>query len=239
MTQIFKFSKLESQNKIVHGFSTKYYGDMSSIRSDSRKNLKNFGLDLGIDPLNIVDMEQVHGNNVEWVTSDNRGWRILKTDGMITSDKNVFLAVKCADCFPVFIADRKLTTVGVFHAGWRGVYDEIIVNAVDEFEKKGMNTRDLIAYIGPGIRECCYSVSAERGTNFRMKFANSEDFVIEKRDKMYISLPKIIKKQLVDRGVNKEEIEDCGICTFEDQDFYSYRRERDDSGRFVGIIGLL
>lgn len=239
MTQIFKFSGLESQNKIVHGFSTRYYGNMSSYISDGRRNLKNFGMDLGIDPLDIVDMEQVHGTNIEWVTEENRGWRLLQTDGMITADKHVFLAVKCADCFPVFIIDSKLSVVSAIHAGWRGVYDEIIDRAVDEFEKKGIRPQDLSVFIGPGIRECCYEVSAERGTNFRMKFGNSDEYVIERQDKTYISLPKFITKQLVERGINKSEVEDCGVCTYETEDFYSFRKEGKDSGRFVGIIGLL
>lgn len=239
MKNIIKFSRLEGKKGVIHGFSTKFYGDMSSKNTDNRRNLKNFAMDLGIDPLNTVDMEQVHGENVQWVTRENLGWKMLQADALITNKQNVFLVVKCADCFPVFIIDKKTSRISAIHAGWRGVYNGIIGKAIEEFINNGVSPRDLTAYIGPGIRQCCYAVDAGRAEMFRDKFEDSGNAVIEKKGKLFISLPEIIKKQVIGMGASAEDIEDCGVCTFDNHDLYSYRREGIESGRFIGIIGII
>ena len=53
----------------------------------------------------------------------------------------------------------------------------------------------------------------------------------------YFDLAAENKRQLVDAGVTWENIIDCGLCTVcEDERFYSFRKEKDDSGRMISFI---
>lgn len=239
MNNILQFNKINGDSKIVHGFSTRHYGDMATKNPSSKVNMKNFLMDLDIDPLNTVNMEQVHGENVEWVNAENAGWRILQTDGLITETRNVFLIVRCADCFPVFITDSSRQIVCTIHAGRRGVYNEIIIKAIESLGKKGFAASDLSVFIGPGIRSCCYKISKEIKSEFAQKFNNISKVIIENGENYHLSLPDVIKAQVIGCKVSEENIEDMNICTYENNNLYSYRRDGEMSGRFVGVIGLI
>lgn len=69
--------------------------------------------------------------------------------------------------------------------------------------------KDLIIGLGPHIRKCCY----------------------------YFDLTQVVFDQLAMAGVKKENIEDCGVCTFcSANDFFSARKK--ESQRFGTFIGL-
>ncbi len=54
-----------------------------------------------------------------------------------------------------------------------------------------------------------------------------------------LDLPFINKKQLLDSGLLEEHIEMSGVCTAcEVESFFSYRKEKGCSGRFMSMIGL-
>ena len=48
---------------------------------------------------------------------------------MITQDTNISLAILTADCCPIFIFDIDSKFIACLHAGWRGVYKNIVKNA--------------------------------------------------------------------------------------------------------------
>ena len=58
-------------------------------------------------------------------------------------------------------------------------------------------------------------------------------------EKYMLDLPLINQKQLLDAGVNAENIELSGQCTSCEVDrYFSYRKEQGCSGRFMSMIGL-
>lgn len=242
---IITITKLSEFDGLIHGYSTRKFGSMRPKHAGSGTALKKFAHALHIDPQKIVHMNQVHGNQVAWVTSADAGQTIKTTDALLTQDRDTFLGVITADCVPILVYDPKLHITGVIHAGWRGLFNEIIKATVIQMTERGSNAHDIIAAIGPCIRVCCYTISKDLADKFDKKFKErfTSAYLVHKNNAFYLDLPVLAKFQLQEIGLNidkqlfSDTIVDTGICTFEDKDLYSYRKEGDDMGEFIGLIG--
>ena len=234
---VLRFKSFSSIPNLIHGFSTREFGSMRPCQDGSEISLESFSKSLKINPQKIVSMHQVHSNNIAWVNYKDKGRRVDQTDGIFTSEKDLFLSILSGDCMPIFIYDTQKKYVGVVHAGWRGIYNEILIKAIEELKAKGSETDDLIIGIGPCIRSCCYNVSKERTDMFTDKFPKAQSFLENRKGKIFLDLVSIAKYQLQEAGIPAENIEDCGICTSDNVDkFFSFRKEEDIFGEFIGII---
>ncbi len=146
-------------------------------------------------------------------------------DALVTSNGGFSLVVAMADCVPVALVGDGV--VGMVHSGWRGTLKGI----------SGKTTRDMgdpssvRAYIGPGIRQCCYEVSEEIAGRFARRFGRE---VVEGR---MLSLAGAIKTDLREAGVT--EVHDLGLCTGCRPDlFYSHRKEGPKTGRNLAAVAL-
>ena len=221
------FSKIPG---LVHGFSTRSFGSMwhddpnPKNALNAEKALNSFSKTLGINPRNLTKMNQVHGKNVHWVNQEQAGQKISQTDGILTAEKDIYLSIITADCVPVLILDKRKKYLGAVHAGWRGIESEILKVAINMLLLKGSNPNDIMIGIGPCIRSCCYDIYQDRA-----------DLI---KNKTFLELSALAKQQLLELKILPENIEDCGICTFDESDrLYSFRRG-DKSNRFTSIIGL-
>ena len=70
----------------------------------------------------------------------------MQTDSMTTHNK-IVCTVMTADCLPVLLTNTDGTQVAAVHAGWRGLADGILENAVNKFTKPSQ----VMAWIGPAI----------------------------------------------------------------------------------------
>ncbi len=243
---IFYFNTFLEFPHLIHGFSTRAFGDMRPSHEGSFDRLKKFANVLKTPPglpfsgeghMGIVRMHQVHSSNVRWVTEKDGGNKIEEADGLLNSDAGVFLSVVIADCVPVLLYDPEKKVVGAVHAGWRGVYKEIIKQAVGEMVEKGSNPANIIVGIGPSIGACCYDVTEEHAEMFTTKFPQW-DFVIKREGKLFLDLPLLVKYQLLSVGILDTTIEESEICTSDSPaDLFSCRREGKEFGEFVGVIG--
>ncbi len=144
-------------------------------------------------------------------------------DALVTREGGFALAVAVADCVPVALVGEGLTSI--VHSGWRGTLSGISAKAAS-----GMGT-EVRAYIGPGIRRCCYEVSQELADRFSGRFGEE---VVSGR---YLSLPEAIRRNLEEAGV--EEIHDLGLCTGCRTDlFYSHRKEGPRTGRNLAAVAF-
>lgn len=230
-----KFSKIVN---LSHGFSSRSFGNMKANNPKADESLKSFSQALDIDYLNIIKMNQVHGDHISWVNQETTGQTINEADGLLTCDKNIFLSVLTADCMPVLIYDLNKEYVGIVHAGWRGIEKDILKKAIDMLSLKGGNSNDIIIGVGPCIRSCCYNVNESRVKLFKDKYPEMVKFYENKNGKTYLNLPEIAKYQLKLSGIKEKNIDDCLICTSCNNDrFYSFRQEGEKYGDFVGLIG--
>lgn len=189
---------------------------------------------------NLTRNSQIHSSIVNKIDEKNIGQRI-DGDALITNVKEVPLLILTADCVPVVIIDPKNKAVGVAHAGWRGTYDKICKNTIDEMIKNyKSNPEDLICVIGPSIGPCCYEVSKDLVEKFNTNLANhAGEFDIIKDDKYFLDLWKINELTLKDCNVKDKNIINLQICTNCNHDkFYSYRKHNKTPKRIGTMIQI-
>ncbi len=228
---------------MVRAFSRRSCRNMSLCYGDTANALNNrrdFLSGLGIDYRDLVCAGQVHGSRIACVTQNDKGSGALThesaladTDALITDRRNVPLAVFTADCLSVFLYSTGVPAIGLVHAGWRGTQAGIVARTVVLMrEKFDLDMPDLSAFFGPAIRDCCYEVGQEFGGFF-------DTGPIKRGSRYYFDLVVENKKQLLGSGVIENNIFDCGICTFsQNEDYFSYRKEGASCGRMMSVIML-
>lgn len=122
-------------------------------------------------------------------------------------------AILTADCVPLVLLGAQDHVV--IHAGWRGLAQNILTH---ELVKK-MNP--VFAFIGPHIRQMNYEVQKD----FLAHFPNHSDAFKEVNGKIYFDLSLVAKAQLM-AAYPGIVVEDCGLCTFSEEKFHSYRRNQ-------------
>ena len=101
-------------------------------------------------------LRQVHGPRV--VVVDPAGThRGEEADAAVTSCVDARLLIRAADCAPILLIgehDGRVTSVGVAHAGWRGLLTGILPATVGALH--GLGARQIRASLFPCIGMCCY-----------------------------------------------------------------------------------
>ena len=116
----------------------------------------------------MVSSHQTHSNNVVLVGENPDETYFENTDGILTSNKNVAILTKYADCLPVFIYDEESKIFGAVHSGWKGTYQEIVKRAIEKINPKSLSTINIL--FGIGISSENYKVGVEFYEQFRNKF---------------------------------------------------------------------
>jgi YfiH family protein len=229
-------------DSVIAAFSKRQNGNMSLSYGDTRDSLENrkkFLSGLGIDYRNLITAKQVHGKKIEYVTQANLGSgaldydsSIMGTDGFITDQPGVPIAILTADCLSVFVYDPKRPAIAILHAGWRSTEKNISQEAVSLMQNKfGSQAKDLFVGFGPSIRSCCFEVEDDFKSNFA--------FGLSKKDgRVFMDIALINQRQLVDCGVREGNIFDPALCTFSDDDFFSFRKQAQAAGRLISVIML-
>ncbi len=179
---------------------------------------------------NIVKMDQVHGNNVVRVSFNDIGLTIPNCDALISNDSKVSLSVRVADCLPISIIDKKSQSIGLIHAGWRGLEKEVIGKCITMMKNEfGIKASELEIKIGPHICKRHYEVKSEVSS----KFSNFQGAVIQIDEKEYLDLAELAVQQMLKNGVLKENILVDNRCTFEDINLHSYRRDKTNKRNYI------
>ncbi len=166
-------------------------------------------------------------------------------DGICTNVRNNILATVNADCILLIFFDPIKKVIANVHSGWRGTLQKISVKAVDKMvEQYKCNAQDIICCICPSIRKCHFEVEQDVKDSFVMEFENMFDLneIIEEKifgKKWNIDTVRINEILLEKRGLRKDNIIDCGICSVCNSDIiHSYRVEGKGNGLSSAIIGL-
>jgi YfiH family protein len=173
---------------------------------------------------------QVHGNRVKVVSHSGT---FSETDGLITQIPGLTLAIQIADCAAVLIADPSSKIIGAVHAGWRGAAGYIIANAAEKMAQFGAKMEDCKAFISPCISVEEFEVGREVAEQFPPSFVDFRHY-----EKPHINLKNYLHHQLRQAGVRDENIDIHPGCTVQDDQYYSYRREKELSGRMMAIIQM-
>ncbi|HEY5894289.1 MAG TPA: polyphenol oxidase family protein [Chthoniobacterales bacterium] len=210
------FAALDAIPWIRHGFIQRVDGiDTKVDRSSALAALADIHRDtlseIGIDPQKsaFIAAEQVHGHRVERVDG-NTVSPVPETDGLITVEPGVCLAIYVADCGPIYLVDRRNRAIGLLHSGKKGTEQNILGAAIDRMKTEfGTDSTDLLAVLGPCIRPPHYDIDFAAAIGRQAHHARVGEYI------------------------------DPGTCTASDpQKYYSYRRELGKTGRLLAVLAI-
>lgn len=220
-------------------------------RIDVLKNRIKFLEGIGASVFNGVIGGQVHGNHVELINKEDfsKNLEMLlpdsylpKTDGFITSFKNLPLGGTFADCVPLFFFEEYNKVIAVAHAGWKGTRLNIAKETIEKMKllQSNFKLENLKVVIGPSIGSCCYEVGKEVYDEFEKHPFQEEIFSKKSKYSYYLDLWRGNFLQLTGCGVRPEKILVSEICTSCNSElFFSHRKEKGITGRMMGVIMLI
>jgi YfiH family protein len=247
-----KVPNWEKYDGLLHGFmgrrGGKSIGLYESLNVSYRvgddpkvvsQNVCDLKLAVGIHDGRIVTMKQVHGDRIVEV-KDKTVKEAGEADGMVTEISDVFLGVLTADCVPILFVAPKEKKVAVVHAGWRGTLAGVAEKLLRLLkDQHGIAPDNVDAALGPAIGSCCYEIGADVVQPMITRWGDLAEVSIQSRGgKSYLDLRKLNRAILKKAGVPSDQIHQLGPCTScAKNDFFSYRRERADTGRQISFIG--
>ena len=100
-------------------------------------------------------LKQVHGSTI--IHGDDHQTNI-KADGSYTDKPQQVCAILTADCLPIFLCNETGTEIALLHAGWRGLAQGIITQAVKRLQSP---PEALMAWFGPAIGATAFEVGKD------------------------------------------------------------------------------
>lgn len=246
--QLWQFENLSGEPSIKHfvtdrnsnsqqkEFTLSY--SSSPDREEIVQNRQSLAGAMGISPNRLFFPSQVHDTRIVHVTPDTKTEELLETDALITTEKEICIAVMSADCVPILLYDKRNQVIAAVHSGWRGTVAKILEKTLHtlhaQFDTKG---QDLVAGIGPSVCQESYEVGEEVVQAVDEAFGKKYELVTpQSNGKARFDLWKANELQLLDFGVSPSQIELSHLCTVKNNHhFYSARKG--DRGRFgAGIM---
>jgi len=237
---------------IAHTFTTRHGGHSKApyagnnlafhVGDDKEvvvQNHKQLAQQIGYDVMDLVHMRQIHSDKVIIVDPKMHDFENPpECDALITNLTNIPLMVMVADCTPVLFFDPVQNVIGVAHAGRAGTLKGIVPKTIQKMHTAfGSSIDDILVVLGPSIGNCCYEIGKEIAQEvMHQGYASA----VEKRLRdYYLDVKKIILHQLQESGVKHSHIEDLSSCNAcHHHDYFSYRAEKQVTGRFSGIMML-
>jgi len=213
-------------------FSENISPDVNAVFSlnPSQYSRKEITRKLDYNAKDLAIPEQVHSTVVEFARFPGM---YPAADGLVTTNSNILLTLKVADCVPVYLYEPRKNMIGLVHSGWRGTVGKIVPNAIQLMQKNGAETGEIRCFLGPAIGICCYEV----GVEVAHKFDDEAKMKLEDR-KWKVGLHDQISLQLASSGIPEENIQTSDMCTYESRDCHSYRRDGDNVGRMFAFMEL-
>lgn len=205
----------------------------------------NLGAHVGDDPQCVVQnrlrltahfgilpawLNQVHGIRV--VEADPS--RVLEADASWTTTPGIACTAMTADCLPALFCNQAGTRVAAAHAGWRGLAAGVLEATVDGFQEP---PEQMMAWLGPAIGARRFEVGAEVRETFVATHPQAAEAFVPGAapGKFLADIYALARIRLAAAGVTA--VYGAGMCTVEDERFFSYRRAS-VTGRFASLVWL-
>ncbi|MCM3757928.1 peptidoglycan editing factor PgeF [Sporosarcina aquimarina] len=210
------------------------------------KNRQALAFTLGCSTDDFVFADQTHSANFHKVTRADCGrgatdqtTAIPNTDALFTNEQGIVLAGFMADCVPVLLSNERAGIVGVIHSGWQGTVKEITPKLLQHLiEHEGCRPEDFEIVIGPALSQDKFEVDSDVFEKFHaLGYAEPWISFNERSGKYQIDNQKTVKTQCELAGIPSANITIEPICTFQSEDGFSYRQDK-QAGRHLAFIGL-
>lgn len=212
---------------------TTHAGDNQTAVNDNRQRL----LDQARLPEEPIWLDQQHGNHVAKadIAGSPSSTRPVVADACFTDQPDCVVAVLTADCLPILVHSADGQQLAAIHAGWRGLELGIIERTVKLFRNADASPS---AWIGPAISPQNYCVDDMLRDRFLLLNPDYQSCFTpaaprDNKRQWQMNLSSIAAIQLKENGVKK--IYGSGICNYEDNRFYSHRRDG-TTGRMATLI---
>ncbi|MFA7405669.1 MAG: peptidoglycan editing factor PgeF [Pelobacteraceae bacterium] len=241
----------------VQGFTTRHEGvsrppynslNLGMNTQDQQANVEGnrslLARAFGVNQEALVTPRQIHGSDILVINEPNDDYShflSVEGDAVITNQPHVIIGVCVADCAPILLCDPEKKVIAVVHAGWKGTAAKLVTKAVAGMRSEfGSNPARLYAAIGPCIQKCCYEVDEPVRKAF-LQGGISWDSCAELKSpgKWQLDLAAANRELLLLAGLPADAIQvsDQCVCCHSEQ-FFSYRRDKEESGRQMGFIML-
>lgn len=187
---------------------------------------------LGLEPGQLVWMEQLHTNTVT-VVDGPQASPVEATDALVTTTPGLALAVLTADCVPVLLSDHQAGVVAAAHAGRLGARNGIVARTVEHMVRLGAVPGNIQVLMGPAAAGESYEVPAAMAADVERHLPGSRTRTRKGTPGLDIRAGLI--RQLLSLGVTHVDADPRDTVT--DTDFFSYRRDG-KTGRQAGVIWL-
>jgi len=185
-------------------------------------------------PQEPVWLHQVHSTTV--VNIDNHSNQDpITADASYATKSNIVCCVMTADCLPILICDKNAHFVMAIHAGWRGLVDGIIENALNQMS---MSPDDILVWLGPAIGANVYEVGNEVLELFLQQDKTyATGFLPSARaGHWFMDIYHLARLRFRLLGISN--IFGGQYCTYQNSElFYSYRRDG-VTGRMASLIWI-
>jgi YfiH family protein len=219
--------QLEKIPFLVHGFGTKDFVERDILEKSEWKDFV------------LVSLKQVHSDTIYFVKK--LPFDRLSGDALITTRPHVFLTIRTADCLPVFIVSNNPKAVAAVHCGWKGTNKALVQKVVKTMSRTlGIKPDSLVVVLGPSIEQKCYEVGDDVKISFKNQKTASRFFGThpKREGKYFFDLKGMNRSQLLDVGVEDKNIYSVDLCTKCEKNYFSYRRDKNESGRLINFIGI-
>jgi len=151
-----------------------------------------------------------------------------RCDGLVTGDTDLLLASTAADCVPVYLLDPGTRSIGLVHAGWRGVAGGILERGLERLcEGRALRHRVRV-HLGPAICGACYEVDRPVLDRFGVD-----------AERARLDLRGILVSQALRAGVQESHITVSRHCTScGETDLHSHRASGGQAGRMAAFVGF-
>lgn len=203
-------------------------GDDEKIVKENREAFFN---EIGLTTSQMAFQRQIHS---DIITVVDKPGVVGESDALITTKRNIGLAISAADCISIFIFDSINKVISGVHSGWRGTEKQIVLKTIKKLERE-FNSKldDLFIYIGPSISQKFYGVGAEVADLFNPIYVDKQG------GKLYLDVLSVNVDLIEEYGVPINQIEISPYCSYQEKNIlHSYRRDGKNSGRHLGVISL-
>jgi YfiH family protein len=195
-----------------------------------KKNRDIFFSAIGINDSQTARIKQVHGKEI--IIADHAGY-YGEADAIISNVPGLALCILVADCAAILLYDAKNKVIAAIHSGWRGTLAQILIHTVNKMIQNFQSyPEDLHLYLSPCLSQSNFEVGDDVFTQFESQY-----FIKKGNQKYFFNMRQVLLDQAHDLGI--KNIENDDLCSYASkQSYFSYRRDKEKSGRMMAVIML-
>lgn len=211
--------------------------DLDHVRQNFRRVRDALGVRAiaTVDQRHTTEVRVVGAEAWEWAPEQHLGSGVPGqvanpvADALVTSESDLALCVRVADCLPVLFADTGAGVIGAAHAGRVGLAAGVLIRTVEVMRAHG--AAEITAWLGPHVCGDCYEVGAEMADEIGAILPGSRTTTAWGTPALDLAAGAL--RQLSDLGCRVRRHDPC---TRTSADLHSHRRDGARSGRLAGLV---